>query len=57
MTGDGAYRDHDGYYQILGRTDDVVNVSGHRLSTGEIESALLDRSMYYKTVLYSMLCR
>lgn len=42
MTGDSAYRDRDGYYRILGRVDDVVNVSGHRLSTAEIESALLD---------------
>lgn len=42
MTGDSAYRDQDGYYQIMGRVDDVVNISGHRLSTAEIESALLD---------------
>ncbi|KAI9366987.1 hypothetical protein BJX61DRAFT_547942 [Aspergillus egyptiacus] len=41
MTGDSAERDQDGYYRILGRVDDVVNVSGHRLSTGEIEAALL----------------
>ncbi|ODV88653.1 hypothetical protein CANCADRAFT_3299 [Tortispora caseinolytica NRRL Y-17796] len=40
FTGDGAARDHDGYYWIRGRVDDVVNVSGHRLSTAEIESAL-----------------
>lgn len=42
MTGDSAYRDQDDYYSILGRVDDVVNISGHRLSTAEIESALLD---------------
>ncbi|VEU22520.1 DEKNAAC103441 [Brettanomyces naardenensis] len=42
FTGDGAGRDHDGYYWIRGRVDDVVNVSGHRLSTGEIESVLLE---------------
>lgn len=42
FTGDGAGRDHDGYYWIRGRVDDVVNVSGHRLSTAEIESALLE---------------
>ncbi|CAG8018240.1 unnamed protein product [Penicillium nalgiovense] len=42
MTGDSACRDQEGYYRILGRVDDVVNVSGHRLSTAEIESALLD---------------
>ncbi|KAK2764572.1 acetyl-CoA synthetase [Arachnomyces sp. PD_36] len=46
ITGDGAYRDQDGYYQILGRVDDVVNISGHRLSTGEIESALLDHGSF-----------
>lgn len=42
FTGDGAGRDHDGYYWIRGRVDDVVNVSGHRLSTAEIEAALLE---------------
>jgi len=41
FTGDGVGRDHDGYYWIRGRVDDVVNVSGHRLSTAEIEAALL----------------
>jgi acetyl-CoA synthetase len=41
MTGDAARRDADGYYWILGRVDDVMNVSGHRLSTMEIESALV----------------
>ncbi|KAK9464879.1 hypothetical protein V1512DRAFT_85233 [Lipomyces arxii] len=41
FTGDGAGRDHEGYYWIRGRVDDVVNVSGHRLSTAEIESALI----------------
>ncbi|KAK9472660.1 uncharacterized protein V1510DRAFT_416545 [Dipodascopsis tothii] len=41
FTGDGAARDKDGYYWIRGRVDDVVNVSGHRLSTAEIESSLL----------------
>ncbi|KIJ29948.1 hypothetical protein M422DRAFT_235032 [Sphaerobolus stellatus SS14] len=40
-TGDGAARDHDGYIWIKGRVDDVINVSGHRLSTAEIESALI----------------
>lgn len=42
FTGDGAGRDHDGYYWIRGRVDDVVNVSGHRLSTAEIESSLVN---------------
>ncbi|KAI8989529.1 acetyl-coenzyme A synthetase [Pilobolus umbonatus] len=41
FTGDGAYRDKDGYIWIQGRVDDVINVSGHRLSTAEIESALI----------------
>lgn len=40
-TGDGARRDEDGYYWITGRVDDVLNVAGHRLSTAEIESALV----------------
>lgn len=42
FTGDGAYRDKDGFYWIRGRVDDVVNVSGHRLSTAEIEAALIE---------------
>jgi acetyl-CoA synthetase len=42
FTGDGAKRDEDGYLWILGRVDDVMNVAGHRLSTMEIESALVD---------------
>jgi acetyl-CoA synthetase len=41
FTGDGARRDEDGYYWITGRIDDVLNVSGHRLGTAEIESALV----------------
>ncbi|WP_105317466.1 acetate--CoA ligase [Thermus tenuipuniceus] len=41
FTGDGARRDKDGYYLILGRVDDVLNVAGHRLGTMEIESALV----------------
>jgi acetyl-CoA synthetase len=40
-TGDGARRDEDGYYWLLGRVDDVVNVSGHRIGTMEVESALV----------------
>jgi len=42
VAGDGAKRDEDGYYWLLGRIDDVMNVAGHRLSTYEIESALVD---------------
>jgi acetyl-CoA synthetase len=41
FTGDGARRDEDGYYWITGRVDDVINVSGHRIGTAEIESALV----------------
>ncbi|MDE0456769.1 MAG: acetate--CoA ligase [Chromatiales bacterium] len=41
MTGDGARRDADGYYWITGRVDDVINVSGHRMGTAEVESALV----------------
>jgi acetyl-CoA synthetase len=41
FTGDGARRDKDGYYWVMGRVDDVLNVSGHRLSTMEVESALV----------------
>jgi acetyl-CoA synthetase len=41
LAGDGARRDEDGYFWITGRIDDVINVSGHRLSTAEIESALV----------------
>ena len=41
MCGDGARRDADGYYWITGRVDDVINVSGHRMGTAEVESALV----------------
>ncbi len=41
FTGDGAKRDSDGYYWITGRVDDVLNVSGHRMGTAEVESALV----------------
>jgi len=41
FTGDGARRDEDGYFWVMGRIDDVVNVSGHRLGTMEVESALV----------------
>ena len=44
FTGDGCRRDEDGYYWITGRVDDVINVSGHRLGTAEIESALVGHS-------------
>ena len=40
FTGDGVKRDHDGYFRILGRVDDVMNVSGHRMGTAEVENAI-----------------
>ncbi|MDA1074689.1 MAG: propionyl-CoA synthetase [Proteobacteria bacterium] len=40
LTGDGGYRDEDGYVYIMGRTDDVMNVAGHRMSTGELEEVV-----------------
>ena len=40
LTGDGGYRDEDGYLFVMGRTDDVINVAGHRLSTGSMEAVL-----------------
>ena len=45
FTGDGARRDEDGYYWITGRVDDVLNVSGHRMGTAEVESALVAHKM------------
>jgi len=42
FTGDGAHRDKDGYYQITGRMDDVINVTGHRLGTAEVEDILTE---------------
>ncbi len=45
FTGDGAYIDQNGYYMIIGRIDDVINVSGHRLGTMEIESALVSHPL------------
>jgi acetyl-CoA synthetase len=45
FTGDGARRDEDGYFWIMGRVDDVINVSGHRLGTMEVESALVSHPL------------
>jgi len=45
FTGDGCRRDADGYYWITGRVDDVINVSGHRMGTAEIESALVSHPL------------
>jgi len=44
FTGDGARRDEDGYFWIMGRVDDVINVAGHRLGTMEVESALVSHA-------------
>ncbi len=45
FAGDGARKDHDGYFWVMGRVDDVINVSGHRLGTMEVESALVSHPM------------
>ena len=44
FAGDGCRRDKDGYYWITGRVDDVINVSGHRMGTAEVESALVEHT-------------
>jgi len=44
LTGDGARKDEDGYFWLMGRVDDVINVSGHRLGTAEVESALVSHA-------------
>ena len=51
LTGDGCRRDADGYYWITGRIDDVINVSGHRLGTAEIESAFVDHLSVSETAV------
>ncbi len=53
LTGDGARRDSDGYFWLLGRIDDVMNVAGHRLSTYEIESALVDHPSVAESAVVS----
>ncbi|HJR18839.1 MAG TPA: acetate--CoA ligase, partial [Actinomycetota bacterium] len=53
LTGDGARRDSDGYFWLLGRIDDVMNVAGHRLSTYEIESALVDHTSVAEAAVVS----
>lgn len=54
FTGDGARRDKDGYYWITGRVDDVLNVSGHRLGTAEIESALVAHEKVAESAVVGM---
>jgi acetyl-CoA synthetase len=53
LAGDGAKRDDDGYFWLLGRIDDVMNVAGHRLSTYEIESALVDHDAVAEAAVVS----
>jgi acetyl-CoA synthetase len=53
LAGDGAKRDDDGYFWLLGRIDDVMNVAGHRLSTFEIESALVDHQSVAEAAVVS----
>jgi acetyl-CoA synthetase len=54
FTGDGCRRDEDGYYWITGRVDDVLNVSGHRLGTAEIESALVSHPQVAEAAVVGM---
>jgi acetyl-CoA synthetase len=54
FTGDGCRRDEDGYYWITGRVDDVINVSGHRIGTAEIESALVGHSAVAEAAVVGM---
>jgi acetyl-CoA synthetase len=54
FTGDGCRRDEDGYYWITGRVDDVINVSGHRLGTAEIESALVSHEAVAEAAVVGM---
>ena len=51
FTGDGCKRDADGYYRITGRVDDVVNVSGHRIGTGELEDAINEHSLVVESAV------
>lgn len=53
-TGDGARRDEDGYYWLLGRIDDVINVSGHRIGTAEVESALVSHEKVAEAAVVGM---
>src|SRR5204862_6737894 len=54
FTGDGARRDTDGYFWIMGRVDDVIKVSGHRLGTAEIESALVSHPAVAEAAVVGM---
>ena len=54
FTGDGSRRDEDGYYWITGRIDDVINVSGHRMGTAEVESALVEHPLVAESAVVGM---
>lgn len=54
LTGDGGYLDEDGYLFIMGRTDDVINVAGHRLSTGEMEEILASHSTVAECAVFAI---
>jgi acetyl-CoA synthetase len=54
FTGDGCRRDEDGYYWITGRVDDVINVSGHRIGTAEVESALVGHPLVAEAAVVGM---
>lgn len=54
FTGDGAHRTEGGYYQITGRMDDVINISGHRLGTAEIEDAMVSSACLLLTGVLMM---
>jgi len=53
-SGDGARRDEDGYFWIMGRVDDVINVSGHRMGTAEVESALVAHASVAEAAVVGM---
>jgi len=53
-TGDGARRDEDGYYWLMGRIDDVINVSGHRIGTAEVESSLVSHEKVAEAAVVGM---
>ena len=54
FTGDGARKDEDGYYWLMGRIDDVINISGHRLGTAEVESALVSHPKVAEAAVVAM---
>jgi acetyl-CoA synthetase len=54
FSGDGAYKDQDGDYWVIGRVDDVMNVSGHRIGTAELESALVEHSKVSEAAVISV---